>query len=148
MEFSVNTSALVGLSDLMDRRWTDLESGRSYLKNNAHFSALNKGILNAIWGKHQDIVDEIDAFLSSAAERFAGPCSVAVTDADITYLHSDHSAVIRDDAALAVATGDSAESAPPAATADLVPRPVGVRRPLLPHCEAAAAARSPRGLSL
>jgi hypothetical protein len=119
MEFSVNTSALVGLSDLMDRRWTDFESGRSYLKNNAHFSVLNKGILNAIWGKHQDIVDEIDAFLSSAAERFAGPCSVAVTDADVTYLHSDHSAVIRNDAALAVATGDNAVSAPAAATADL-----------------------------
>jgi hypothetical protein len=119
MEFSVNTKALVGLSDLMDRRWTDLESGRSYLKNNAHFSVLNKGILNTIWGRHQNIVDDIDAFLSSAAERFAGPCAVAVTDANVTYLHSDRNAVIRNDAALPVGSGPSAESASAATAADL-----------------------------
>ena len=119
MEFSVNTSALVGLSDLMDRRWTDFESGRSYLKNNAHFSVLNKGVLNAIWGRHQSIVDEIDAFLCSAAERFAGPCAVAVTDANVTYLRSDRNAVIRNDAALPVASGPAAESASAATTADL-----------------------------
>ena len=119
MEFSVNTNALVGLSDLMDRRWTDFESGRSYLKNNAHFSVLNKGILNAIWGRHQNIVDDIDAFLSSAAGRFAGPCAVAVTDANVTYLRSDRGAVIRNDAALPVVTGPSAESASAATTADL-----------------------------
>ena len=119
MEFSVNTSALVGLSDLMDRRWTDFESGRSYLKSNAHFSVLNNGILNAIWGKHQNVVDEIDAFLSDAAERFAGPCAVAVTDANVTYLHSDRGAVMRNDAALPAAPGPGGETASAAATADL-----------------------------
>src|SRR5258705_2769474 len=118
MEFSVNTSALVGLSDLLDRRWTDFESGRAYLKNNAHFSVLNKGILNAIWGKHQNIVDECDASLPSAAERFAGPCAVAVTEANVTYLHSDRNAVIRNDAAVPVASGPVGESASAATTAD------------------------------
>ena len=82
------------------------------------FLVLNKGILNAIWGRHQNVVDDIDAFLSSAAERFAGPCAVAVTDANVIYLHSDRNAVIRNDAALPVVTGSGAESAAAAAAAD------------------------------
>ncbi len=100
MGFSVNSNALVGLSDMMDRRWEDFESARAYLKNNTHFSFFNTGVLNAIFGQHQQIVDEIDQFLSTAAEGYAGRLSTAVTDANVTYQRSDLNAAARADAQL------------------------------------------------
>ncbi|GIH18175.1 hypothetical protein [Rugosimonospora africana] len=100
MEFSVNSTALTGLVEMLDRRWQDYESGRSYLKGNAHFSVFNVGVLNAIHGTHQRIVDEIDAFLAAAAEGFAGPCSTAVVEANSLYVHSDRAAAARTDAAM------------------------------------------------
>lgn len=98
MEFSVNSTALTGLVQMLDRRWQDYESGRSYLKGNAHFSVLSAGVLNAIYGTHQRIVNEIDAFLAAAAEGFAGPCSTAVAEANSLYRHSDRTAAARIDA--------------------------------------------------
>jgi hypothetical protein len=118
MEFSVNTNALVGLSDLMDRRWEDFESARAYLRANARFSVLNGGILNDLFGQHQQIVREIDAFLGAAAEGFAGPCATAVTEANLTYRRSDLSALIRNDAALPAVTSDAGEQMGPVGLAD------------------------------
>jgi hypothetical protein len=109
MEFSVNSSALVGLSDLMDRRWEDFESARAYLRTNARFSVLNGGLLNDLVGQHQQIVREIDAFLAAAAEGFAGPCATAVTEANLTYRRSDLSAMVRTDAALPTVRADPQE---------------------------------------
>jgi hypothetical protein len=100
VEFSVNSTALTGLADMLDRRWQDYESGRTYLKGNAHFSVTGPGVLNTIFGTHQKIVDQIDTFLATAAEGFAGPCSTAVSEANALYLHSDRSAVARNDAAM------------------------------------------------
>lgn len=100
MEFSVNSNALIGLSEMMDRRWEDFESGRTYLKANTHFSVLNAGLLNDLLGQHQKIVDSIDEFLSGAAQRFAGPCATAVIEADLSYRNSDRDAAARADAAL------------------------------------------------
>jgi hypothetical protein len=115
MEFSVNSNALVGLSDLMDRRWEDFESARAYLKANARFSAVNAGVLNDICGQHQKIVDGIDTFLSAAAQGFAGPCATAVTEANLTYRRSDREAVIRGDAALPRVRTEPAEIMGPVA---------------------------------
>jgi len=112
MEFSVNSNALFGLSDMMDRRWEDFESARTYLKANTQFSVLNAGLLNDILGQHQKIVDSIDEFLSGAAQRFAGPCATAVIEANLSYRSSDLDAAARTDAALPVV--------PPA-----TPRPTG-----------------------
>src|SRR5690242_21242531 len=112
MGFSVNSNALFGLSDMMDRRWEDFESARTYLKANTQFSVLNAGLLNDILGQHQKIVDNIDGFLSGAAQRFAGPCATAVIEANLSYRSSDLDAAARTDAALPVV--------PPA-----TPRPTG-----------------------
>jgi len=95
VEFSVNSTALVGLVDLMDRRWQDFEAGRGYLRGNAHFAVTGPGVLNAITGTHQRIVDQVDGFLRTAAEGFAGSYSVAVTEAINLYRHSDLAAAIR-----------------------------------------------------
>jgi hypothetical protein len=102
MGFSVNSNALFGLSDMMDRRWEDFESARTYLKANTQFSVLNAGLLNDILGQHQQIVDSIDGFLSGAAQRFAGPCATAVIEANLSYRSSDLDAAARTDAALPV----------------------------------------------
>lgn len=104
MEFSVNSTALAGLVEMLDRRWQDYESGRTYLKGNAHFSVFSTGVLDAIHGTHQEIVREIDALLATAAEGFAGPCSTAVAEANSLYLHSDLAAAARADAAVPVPT--------------------------------------------
>jgi hypothetical protein len=100
VEFSVNSAALTGLADMLDRRWQDYESGRGYLKSGAHFSVVSPGVLNAIFGSHQKIVDEIDAFLATAAEGFAGPSSTAVTEANAFYRTSDRAAMARSDGIL------------------------------------------------
>jgi len=104
MEFSVNSNALFGLSDMMDRRWEDFESARTYLKANTQFSVLNAGLLNDILGQHQKIVDSIDEFLSGASQRFAGPCATAVIEANLSYRSSDLAAAASTDAALPVAS--------------------------------------------
>jgi hypothetical protein len=115
VEFSVNSAALTGLVDMLDRRWQDYESGRAYLKSNAHFSVTGPGILNDFSGVHQAIVDRIDAFLSTAAQGFAGPCSTAVAEANSLYRRSDQSAMSRNDAAMPAPRADAL--CPPAARA-------------------------------
>ncbi|GAA5196984.1 hypothetical protein GCM10023322_67220 [Rugosimonospora acidiphila] len=115
MEFSVNSAALTGLVEMLDRRWQDYESGRTYLKANAHFSVTGEGVLNLIHGQHQKIVNEIDAFLSTAAQGFAGPCSTAVAQANSLYRRSDLAAVARNDATM---------PAPPAPNSQCPPDPV------------------------
>lgn len=107
MGFSVNSDALVGLSDLMDRRWEDFESARTYLQNNTQFSFFNTGVLNAIYGQHRKIVDDIDQFLSAAAEGYAGRLSTAVTEANVTYQRSDLNAAARADASMPSLRNDS-----------------------------------------
>jgi hypothetical protein len=125
MEFSVNSNALFGLSDMMDRRWENFETARTYLKANTQFSVLNAGLLNDLLGQHQRIVDGIDGFLSGAAQRFAGPCATAVIEANVSYRSSDRNAVNRADAALpipgTVLWGGGAATVVPPAT----PRPTG-----------------------
>jgi hypothetical protein len=119
VEFSVNSTALTGLVQMLDRRWEDYESGRTYLKGNAHFSVFNVGVLNAIHGSHQQIVGEVDAFLSAAAQGFAGPCSTAVAEANSLYLHSDRAALARNDAAMPM----------PGNNQECPPAPVGASGP-------------------
>jgi hypothetical protein len=121
VEFSVNTNALTGLADMLDRRWRDYETGRTYLKSNAHFSVVTAGVLNAIFGSHQKIVNEIDLFLSTAAQGFAGPCSTAVVEAGALYRHSDRAAVVRNDAAMPAPLGGSLNAAPRPGHLDAAP---------------------------
>ena len=69
MEFSVNTKALVGLVDMLDRRGTDIGRVADYVNAN---SALQwgPGLLNHFQGTHAQIGRDVYAFLQRVANDY------------------------------------------------------------------------------
>lgn len=91
MEFSVNTMALPGLAHLMDRRWRDLDGGRSYLATRTRIDAGDLGVLNWLRGTHERIVTAATAFLDRAAQDYTGRFATAVIEANLYYQRTDGS---------------------------------------------------------
>jgi hypothetical protein len=101
MSFSVNTDALPGLAQLMERRRQALRDGYNYLQGNTTIGFLGEGILNNLFGDHQQVVDAVGAFLDRAANDYAGRYSTAVTAATAYYRRTDASSAASLDASLA-----------------------------------------------
>jgi hypothetical protein len=99
MEFSVNTKALVGLVDMLDRRGADVGRVASYV--NAH-SALQwgPGLLNNFRGTHEQIGREVDAFLHRVANNRLYQYAAGIDGAVQDYNSSDQAANARVDATL------------------------------------------------
>jgi hypothetical protein len=89
MEFSVNTAALPGLADMLNRRRDDLFASRDYVDVHTHISAHGQGIFNLLIGGHTQIVAGVKQFLTLAAEERAARYSGAVTDSVSYYSRSD-----------------------------------------------------------
>ncbi|MBO0870503.1 MAG: hypothetical protein J2P15_18255, partial [Micromonosporaceae bacterium] len=100
MNFSVNTSALPGLAQLMERRWGALQGGYDYLKRYTVIGQA-EGVLNWLLGEHQEVVNGVGAYLERAANDYALPYATAITAATAYYRRNDADAAARLDATLA-----------------------------------------------
>src|SRR2546430_7292510 len=99
MEFSVNTRALPGLADMWARRDHDLTRTADYLDAQSVLQ-WGQGLLNAMFGTHERIIKEVDAFLRRAGGSYLHRYSLAVAGAVEDYRTSDLSANARVDAIL------------------------------------------------
>jgi hypothetical protein len=99
MEFSVNSRALGGLADMLDRRADDLTRTAGYLDAESYIQ-YGPGLLNHLSGAHTRIANEADAFLRRAAKGHAHQYSVGVAGAVQDYTGSDQASSARIDATL------------------------------------------------
>jgi uncharacterized protein YukE len=113
MEFSVNTKALVGLVDMLDRRGTDIGRVARYV--NAH-SALQwgPGLLNNFRGTHEQVGREVYAFLQRVANNYLYQYAVGIDGAIYDYNGSDQAANTRFDGTLPGSNGLAPRLARPA----------------------------------
>jgi hypothetical protein len=113
MEFSVNTKALSGLAEMLDRRHTDLRKTADYL-NAQSVLEWGPGLLNNLRGAHQQIVTETYAFLRRAADSYLFQYSGAIDAAIQDYNSSDLAANGRVDAILPGAANQTVPALPSA----------------------------------
>src|SRR6266542_1560487 len=99
MEFSVNTKALAGLGDMLDRRAHDLTRTAGYVDAQSYLQWC-PCLLNVLTGAHDRIVREVDGFLRRAGNSHLHQYSVAVNGAIQEYRGSDQAADARLDATL------------------------------------------------
>ncbi len=95
MGFSVNTGALAGLPQMLDRRWHSLEAGRRYLATRAVIPADQQGVLNACLAQHTRNITTLDHYLAVAAEQHVGRFSVAIGEAVTSYTRTDETSAAR-----------------------------------------------------
>src|SRR2546429_114777 len=113
MEFSVNTKALVGLVDMLDRRGTDIGRVADYVNAN---SALQwgPGLLNHFQGTHAQIGRDVYAFLQRVANDYLYRYAAGIDGAIQDYGSSDQAANARFDGTLPGADNRPPRSAVPA----------------------------------
>jgi len=99
MDFSVNTRAVAGLADALDRRAHDLTGAASYLElhGSLRFGA---GISNELFQTHEQIMATVQAFLRHVGDDYAERYALEVGQAVNAYLGTDRTASARLDATL------------------------------------------------
>jgi len=99
MGFSVNAKALGGLVDMLDRRAHDLLRTADYVRAQSILVG-GPGLFNELFGAHEKIVGEVDAFLRRAAVDHLTEYSIAVSLAVEAYSTTDQTSSARFDGTL------------------------------------------------
>jgi hypothetical protein len=99
MEFSVNTRALSGLADMLDRRDHNLRQAADYLAEHNTLQ-YGPGLLNLLSGAHDQVIKEVDGFLRRASSNYLHQYSFGINQAIEDYDQTDAAANARVDAIL------------------------------------------------
>jgi hypothetical protein len=97
MSFSVNTKALVGLPQALDRRASDLDIAYRYVTANTMISTFGVADMR---GVHQHVVAAISAYLGALNTVYADPDAIRIRAVIAAYTASDLRAAQRADAAI------------------------------------------------
>ena len=98
MKFSVNLTALPGLTELLYRRRDDLLAGQVFVNTHATLKIEQAGLLNYCLGSHREVVAAVGDFLAEAAHFRADYLGAAVASCVTYYQRTDVAAAAALDA--------------------------------------------------